>query len=38
MPETVWRFFVFFMPGLWRWRSGLCVPMCVENFAKVFDG
>ena len=35
MPETVWRFFVFFMPGLWRWvlktlRRFLMVKMAYE--------
>ena len=35
MPETVWRFFVFFMPGLWRWQSGLCVLKTLRRFLMV---
>jgi hypothetical protein len=39
MPETVWRFFVFLCRVAFAGSLEMAVrPMCVENFAKVFDG
>ncbi len=39
MPETVWRFLCFYagllLPGLWRWRSGLCVLKTLRRFLMV---